>query len=108
MRIVARDIGRGPGRPLYHSSSAMAAAFEKNKSKIQAVFEHNLDVVVPRLHSVGLISESDRDQALNLSTDSSIRAADLTSTIETSARWWITIVGGSSYTYCYLRDLMLT
>ena len=73
----------------------MAAAFEKNKAKILAVFEHNLGVVVPRLHSVGLISESDRDQALNPSTDSSVRAADLTSTIESKMvdyhSWWILV-----------------
>ena len=73
----------------------MAAAFETNKSKIQAVLERNLAIVVPRLHSVGLISDEDRDLALNASIDSSTRAASLTSTIESKMvnyrNWWILV-----------------
>ena len=73
----------------------MAAAFNKNKSKIQAVLEDNLIVVVPKLHSVGLISDEDRDRALNSTIDSCTRAHILTNTIESKIvnyrKWWILV-----------------
>ena len=75
--------------------SAMAATFIKNKSKIEAVLEHNLAVVAPKLHSVNLISDEDRDQALNSSVDSKTRAAVLINTIERKIvdyrSWWILV-----------------
>ena len=78
-----------------HLKSAMAATFSKNKSKIQAVLEHNLAVVAPKLHSVNLISDEDRDRALNSSVDSKTRAAVLTNTIERKIvdyrNWWILV-----------------
>ena len=71
----------------------MAATFIKNKSKIQAVLERNLSVVVPKLHSVNLISGEDRDLALDSSVDGSTRAAVLTNAIESKIvnyrTWWI-------------------
>lgn len=75
--------------------SAMAATFSKNKSKIEAVLEHNLDIVTPKLHSVNLISDEDRDRALNSSIDSKTRAAVLINTIERKIvdyrSWWILV-----------------
>ena len=73
----------------------MAATFKKNKSKIQAVLEHNLAVVVPKLHSVGLTSDEDRDLALNSSIDSKTRAAVLINVVERKIanyrNWWILV-----------------
>ena len=75
--------------------SAMAATFNQNKSKIQAVLERNLTIVVPKLHCINLISDEDRDRALNSSVDSSTRAALLTDTIEKKIvnyrNWWILV-----------------
>ena len=73
----------------------MAATFSKNKSKIEAVLEHNLAVVAPKLHSVNLISDEDRDGALNPSVDSKTRTAVLINTIERKIvdyrNWWILV-----------------
>jgi hypothetical protein len=80
---------------LLSSAVIAVAAFDKNKLKIQAVLKHNLSVVVPKLHSVGLISDNDRDQALNFSIDSETRAAVLSTTIESKMinyhSWWILV-----------------
>ena len=73
----------------------MAAAFKQNKSKIQAVLEHNLTVIVSKLHSVSLISDEDRDLALDSLVDSSTRAAILINAIERKIinyrTWWILV-----------------
>ena len=60
----------------------MAATFTKNRSKILPILERNLATVVPRLYSVGLISEQDRDVALIATVDSNTRAAALTRAVE--------------------------
>ena len=73
----------------------MAATFIKNKSKIQAILERNLAIVVPKLYSVSLISDEDRDLALNSSVDGSTRAAILTNAVESKIvnyrTWWILV-----------------
>ena len=60
----------------------METAFTKNKSRIVPILERNLATVVPRLYSVGLISEQDRDVALIATVDSNTRAAALTRAVE--------------------------
>ena len=60
----------------------METAFTKNKSRIVPIFERNLATVVPKLYSVGLISEQDRDVALIATVDSNTRAAALTRAVE--------------------------
>ena len=60
----------------------MAAMFGKNKSRIQAILEKQLPILVPKLFSLELISDVDRDVALNTTIDSSTRAASLVDAIE--------------------------
>ena len=60
----------------------MATIFTKNKSKIVPILERNLATVVPRLYSVGLISEQDQYVALIATVDSNTRAASLTRAVE--------------------------
>ena len=60
----------------------MAAMFGKNKSRIQAILEKQLPILVPKLFSLELISKVDRNLALNTTIDSSTRAASLFDAIE--------------------------
>ena len=60
----------------------MAAMFGKDKSRIQAILEKQLPILVPKLLSLELISNVDRDVALNPTIDSSTRAASLVDAIE--------------------------
>ena len=60
----------------------MAGTFGKNKSRIQAILEKNISILVPKLFSLELISNVDRDVALNTTIDSSTRAASLFDAIE--------------------------
>ena len=72
-----------PFIPIYKRGiTEMATAFTNNKSRIVPILERNLATVVPKLYSVGLISEQDRDVALIATVDSNTRAAALTRAVE--------------------------
>ena len=60
----------------------MVVTFGKDKSRIQAILEKQLPILVPKLFSLELISDVDRDVALNTTIDSSTRAASLVDAIE--------------------------
>lgn len=60
----------------------MAVAYSQNRARIQAILEQNLAIVVPKLYSVGLISEEDRDIAIRAFVDSNTRVAFLSGVLE--------------------------
>ena len=62
----------------------MAATFRENRSQIQAILEPSLAVAVPKLYSVGLISEEGRDLALDVTFDNNTRAMFLTGAVESN------------------------
>ena len=61
----------------------MAAAFQKRRAGLVAIFKHSLATMAPVLYNKGLISDKEKDTAMDDSVSKRERAESLVATLET-------------------------
>lgn len=65
------------------NKTKMAAAFQKRRAGLVAILKHSLATMAPALYNEGLISDKDRETAMDDSVSKRERAESLVATLET-------------------------